>query len=68
MAYITIDEERCKGCGLCERSCPKQIIKVSKQKTNLNGYFVAECVDNEKCIGCTFCAVMCPDTVIEVYK
>lgn len=68
MSYITIDESRCKGCGLCEKACPKNIVKVSGSKTNMSGYFVAECIDNSKCIGCAFCAMMCPDTVIEVDK
>lgn len=66
MSFITIDEKRCKGCGLCAAACPKKIIRLSEEKTNMNGYFVAECFEPEKCIGCAFCATMCPDCVIEV--
>ena len=31
MAKVTFDVERCKGCGLCETVCPKQIIALSKE-------------------------------------
>ena len=34
MAKVTFDVERCKGCGLCETVCPKQIIALSKEKIN----------------------------------
>ena len=65
---VTFDEERCKGCGLCETVCPKQIIMLSKEKINAKGYHPAVVTDSEKCIGCAFCATMCPDTVITVEK
>ncbi|MBO5066870.1 MAG: 4Fe-4S binding protein, partial [Clostridia bacterium] len=38
MAKVTFDEERCKGCGLCETVCPKQIITLAKEKINVKGY------------------------------
>ena len=34
MAKVSFDEELCKGCGLCEIACPKQIITLSKEKIN----------------------------------
>lgn len=68
MAKISIDEEICKGCGLCVLSCPKQVIEISKTVTNKKGYFVAQPVNMDKCIGCAFCATMCPDCAIEVER
>ena len=65
MPKLTFNEKQCKGCALCVTACPKKIIKIS-DKTNLNGYFVAECSDESKCIACTACAAMCPDAVIEI--
>lgn len=68
MAYIKIDEEKCKGCNLCISVCPKNIIKVKKDKINKKG-FIPACVDDtEKCVGCGFCFTICPDVAIEVYK
>ena len=32
MVKLTIDENRCKGCGLCVRACPKKLLELAKQK------------------------------------
>jgi len=67
-AYIEIDKERCKGCGLCISVCPQKLIAFSED-FNAKGYHPAELVDPEgKCIGCGFCYMTCPDTSIKVYK
>ena len=63
---ITIDIERCKGCGLCVAVCPKGSISISK-KSNKSGFFPAQS-DNKNCTGCAVCAIMCPDAVIKVYR
>lgn len=68
MVKLTIDEERCKGCGLCVRACPKNIMALSKSKLNSRGYHPAEVVDIEACIACASCARTCPDVVIEIEK
>ena len=68
MAKVSFDEERCKGCGLCEVVCPKQIIALSNEKINAKGYHPAQITDQDKCIACAFCATMCPDSVIRVEK
>lgn len=68
MAKVIFEEERCKGCGLCETVCPKHIIQLEKEKINAKGYHPASVTDKEKCIGCAFCATMCPDSVITVEK
>jgi 2-oxoglutarate ferredoxin oxidoreductase subunit delta len=68
MAKVTIDGDKCKGCGLCEVVCPKKIIIRSNEKLNAKGYHPAEVTDMFLCIGCAFCATMCPDVVITVEK
>ena len=68
MVKVTINENLCKGCGLCVRACPKGIIELSKAKINAKGYHPAECIDQSQCIGCASCARMCPDVVIKVEK
>ena len=47
MVRVTINENLCKGCGLCVRACPKHIIALSKTKINAKGYHPAEVTDME---------------------
>ncbi|MDD2365111.1 MAG: 4Fe-4S binding protein [Desulfuromonadaceae bacterium] len=67
MAYITIDDNRCKGCGLCTIACPKKLVSMSETPNSL-GYTVATFSSPEKCTGCALCAEMCPDVAISVFK
>ena len=67
MSYITIDEARCKGCGLCTIACPKKLVTMSEISNSL-GFTVAVFSDPEKCSGCALCAEMCPDVAIMVFK
>jgi 2-oxoglutarate ferredoxin oxidoreductase subunit delta len=67
MPYITIDEERCKGCGLCTIACPKRLVSLRDQPNSL-GFTVAVFSDPEACTGCALCAEMCPDVAIAVFK
>ncbi len=68
MAKVTINFERCKGCGLCVRACPKHIMQLSPTKLNEKGYHPAEVTDMAACIACAACARTCPDVVIRVEK
>ena len=68
MAMVTINDERCKGCGLCVRACPRKIMQLSKTKLNSKGYHPAEVVDMGACTACASCARTCPDVVIQVEK
>ena len=68
MAKVTIDEEVCKGCGLCATACPKKIIALAHDRMNAKGVHPACVTEPDKCIGCAFCATMCPDTAITVER
>jgi len=67
VALIKIEEDLCKGCGLCVTVCAREAIAMG-EKINNKGFNIVELVDPEECNGCTLCAVMCPDIVISVYK
>lgn len=68
MALVTVNQDVCKGCGLCADACPKKIIELDTTALNKKGYHPARCVSQEECIGCAFCATMCPDVAITVEK
>jgi len=68
MSRIVIDEDRCKGCGLCTLPCPYELVRMSDH-FNAKGYRPSAQVDPDcKCTGCMLCAMMCPDVAIVVYK
>lgn len=64
MAKLTIDYEKCKGCGMCVAACPKKILELNTEKLNLKGYNPVDIIDRSACISCAMCATMCPDCVI----
>lgn len=47
----------CIGCGICEKSCPKDAIHVTDNLAK---------IDYEKCINCGICASKCPTNAIFV--
>jgi NADP-reducing hydrogenase subunit HndC len=55
-----IDEEKCVGCGLCEKSCPADA--VSKVGDKLYE------IDESKCIQCNACFAACPEKFSAVQK
>ena len=68
MAYVYfLDEEKCKGCGLCVTVCPKNVLEI-KDKVSPKGYFPAYQARPEDCIYCTTCCIMCPDVAISITK
>lgn len=66
-AKVNINQEFCKGCGLCVNICPKKILVIDDD-FNSKGYYPATMTEEEKCTGCGFCAQVCPDVAISVYR
>lgn len=52
-----IDENRCCGCELCVEVCPKNAIKMVKDKKQAG--FTYPVIDKERCIGCELCRRNC---------
>jgi 2-oxoglutarate ferredoxin oxidoreductase subunit delta len=67
MAKLIINKDKCKGCLLCIRFCPKGCITVD---TVLNAKGVTPVIFREDagCSGCMMCALICPDVCIEIVK
>jgi 2-oxoglutarate ferredoxin oxidoreductase subunit delta len=68
LSRIIVDQDYCKGCGLCVDVCPKQIIVLDTSIISQKGYNPALLTDESQCIGCGMCATMCPDMAITVEK
>lgn len=52
MSNITINAEKCKGCGLCQRNCPVEAIEGEARETRT--------INQDKCIKCGTCITSCP--------
>ena len=52
MAKITVNEEKCKGCGLCQKHCPVNAIDGTGRDKRI--------INQEKCIKCGTCITSCP--------
>lgn len=62
---VTVDRERCKGCGLCVAYCPKGGL-VMAEELNASGVHPADFREGVKCTGCGNCTLVCPDCGIRI--
>ena len=67
MAHIEVTKNLCKGCKLCIRFCPKNILRIGEEINIIGDHYVVQ-DDPAFCIGCAMCAVMCPESAITVYR
>ncbi|GHV30610.1 hypothetical protein FACS1894167_11730 [Synergistales bacterium] len=56
MFPIAVDPERCAGCGLCQKLCPEQNIRMDGGKSAIG----------ERCESCQRCVAFCPSGAISV--
>ena len=60
---LTVDYEKCTGCGACVQRCPKQCISWTQREFG----FRYPQIDKDACVNCGQCEKVCPiDKALEV--
>ena len=57
---LTLDADKCVGCGLCEIVCPHGVFEMSENEKRV---FIA---DKDACIECGACSLNCPTKALGV--
>lgn len=52
LTKILIDEQKCKGCGICKKVCPENAISGELKSAHI--------IDQNLCIKCRACIEKCP--------
>jgi len=55
MYMVSVDAEKCVGCGACAGACPGSVYTIEDGKAVVG--------DNE-CLGCQSCVLICPNEAI----
>jgi NAD-dependent dihydropyrimidine dehydrogenase PreA subunit len=58
VATLSLDDEKCVGCGMCEEVCPHGVFSLHNGKARIDE------IDN--CMECGACALNCPSNALEV--
>ena len=52
LTNISINPQKCKGCGICKRNCPVNAISGEPKQVHI--------IDKDICIKCGTCVANCP--------
>ena len=55
---LSLDAEKCTGCGICAEVCPHGVFTVQENK--------AQIIERDSCMECGACAQNCPSGAITV--
>jgi 2-oxoglutarate ferredoxin oxidoreductase subunit delta len=64
---IKIDNQFCKGCGLCIQVCPRKVFGKSDMRSRA-GYSLPRILALENCGVCLLCEMTCPDLALTVVE
>ena len=56
MYQLTIDKEKCNGCGECVDICPTEVLEMKDEKS--------EVANIDERLGCESCVETCPESAI----
>ena len=64
---VEVDQDECKGCGLCVESCPQKAMELSPDLNHYGVHPAQQIADG--CSGCGICYFVCPEPgAITVYR
>ncbi|MBF0257724.1 MAG: 4Fe-4S binding protein [Desulfamplus sp.] len=62
--YAVVDKYGCNGCGVCEKRCQVEAVKIVENKlTHITAF-----VDLNACLGCGLCVPTCPQKAMRLVK
>ncbi len=64
---INVNQEFCKGCGICIEMCPKNVLSASRVLSK-RGVYYPVAADPEACTACRLCEIYCCDFAIAVER
>ncbi len=56
----SVDQEKCRGCGICVNSCPVDILRMNQKGKAYIAY-------TDDCMTCYLCERVCPAGAIYVF-
>lgn len=62
MPDVTVDSEKCTGCGTCVSTCPVGVFEL--KKTGAAEKSVP--INKDQCITCRACEAQCPESAITI--
>jgi len=63
MYVVTVDEEKCTGCGTCVPTCPAGVFELEENEESKSIP-----VNTAACLGCMSCVEICPSEAITVVE
>lgn len=68
MFIVTVDIEKCQGCGDCVEVCPMQGIILLTLEEGGDKKYAAYTAAPDECLGCLACQEGCPEGAVAVVE